>query len=113
MYNVSSSTCRAALNDINLAFLDASDTIIEIVTYDSTTIHNTIAMAETFRAIGYPASKVQYLVNRADAPAASTRRPRRPSAANPSTASSPTASSSSSSNNEGVPFVLAETRAQR
>ena len=56
------------LNDINLAFLDASDAIIEIVTYDSTTIHNTIAMADTFRSIGYPASKVRYLVNRADSP---------------------------------------------
>ena len=56
----------SAINDINLGFLDASDTIIEIVTYDSTTIHNTIAMADTFRSIGYPASKVRYLVNRAD-----------------------------------------------
>jgi pilus assembly protein CpaE len=54
------------LNDVNLAFLDASDTILEIVTFDSTTIHNTIAIADTFRSIGYPASKVQYLVNRAD-----------------------------------------------
>ncbi len=56
----------SALSDINLAFLDASDTIIEIVTYDSTTIHNTIAAADAFRSIGYPASKVHYLVNRAD-----------------------------------------------
>jgi pilus assembly protein CpaE len=56
------------LNDINLAFLDASDSIIEIVTYDSTTIHSTIAVADTFRSIGYPASKVRYLVNRADSP---------------------------------------------
>ncbi len=54
------------LNDVNLAFLDASDTIVEIVTYDSTTIHNTVAIADTFRAIGYPAAKVRYLVNRAD-----------------------------------------------
>ena len=54
------------LNDINLSFLDASDVIIEIVTYDSTTIHNTVAMADTFRSIGYPATKVRYLVNRAD-----------------------------------------------
>jgi len=54
------------LNDINLAFLDASDAIVEIVTYDSTTIHNTVAVADTFRSIGYPASKVRYLVNRAD-----------------------------------------------
>jgi pilus assembly protein CpaE len=56
----------SAVSDINLAFFDASDTIVEIVTYDSTTIHNTIAMADTFRSIGYPASKVHYLVNRAD-----------------------------------------------
>ena len=56
----------SSINDINLAFLDTSDTIVEIVTYDSTTIHNTISMADTFRSIGYPASKVHYLVNRAD-----------------------------------------------
>ena len=85
------------LNDINLAFLDASDTIIEIVTYDSTTIHNTIAMADTFRTIGYPASKVRYLVNRADSPGGidpTTSSGR--SAACPSTGSCPTACSSSS-----------------
>jgi pilus assembly protein CpaE len=58
----------SALNDINLSFLDLSDTIIEIVTYDSTTIHNTMAVADAFRMIGYPASKVRYLVNRADSP---------------------------------------------
>ncbi len=54
------------LSEQSLAFLDAADLIIEIVTYDSTTIHNTIMMAETFRAIGYPPTKVRYLVNRAD-----------------------------------------------
>ena len=58
----------STLSDLNLAFLDTSDTIIEIVTYDSTTIHNTIAVADTFRIIGYPASKVRYLVNRSDSP---------------------------------------------
>jgi pilus assembly protein CpaE len=56
----------SALNDINLAFLDLSDTIIEVVTYDSTTIHNTVAVADAFRMIGYSASKVRYLVNRSD-----------------------------------------------
>jgi pilus assembly protein CpaE len=54
------------LNDISLAFLDASDVIVAIVTYDSTTIHSTMAIADTFRSIGYPASKVRYLINRAD-----------------------------------------------
>jgi pilus assembly protein CpaE len=56
----------SALGDIPLALLDAADTILEIVTYDSTTIRNTLAVAEAFRAIGYPASKVRYVVNRAD-----------------------------------------------
>ena len=58
----------ATLNDINLTFLDLSDTIVEIVTYDSTTIRNTVAVADAFRMIGYPASKVRYLINRADSP---------------------------------------------
>jgi pilus assembly protein CpaE len=68
VYNAIVIDMSSTINDINLGFLDASDTIIEIVTYDSTTIHNTIAMADTFRSIGYPATKVRYLVNRADSP---------------------------------------------
>jgi pilus assembly protein CpaE len=56
------------INDVTLAFLDMSDTIVEIVTFDSTTIHNTIALADTFRSIGYAPTKVHYLVNRADSP---------------------------------------------
>jgi pilus assembly protein CpaE len=55
------------LDELTLALLDQADMILEIVTYDATTIRNTIAMAETFQKIGYPPSKVRYLVNRADA----------------------------------------------
>jgi pilus assembly protein CpaE len=58
-----------ALDEINLALLDRADIILELVTYDSTTIHNTIALADTFRVIGYSPAKVQYVVNRADAKA--------------------------------------------
>ena len=57
------------LDELTLALLDQADTILEVVTYDATTIRNTIAMAETFQKIGYPPSKVQYLVNRADSAA--------------------------------------------
>jgi len=57
------------LDEFNLGILDRADTILEIVTYDSTTIHNTIALADTFRVIGYPPTKVEYLVNRSDATA--------------------------------------------
>jgi pilus assembly protein CpaE len=57
------------LDELTLALLDQADIILELVTYDATTIRNTIAMAETFQKIGYPPSKVRYLVNRADAAA--------------------------------------------
>jgi pilus assembly protein CpaE len=98
----------SAISDINLAFLDASETIIEIVTYDSTTIHNTIAVADTFRMIGYPAAKVQYLVNRADSAGginpddlsrALGRKPEHQVVSDGKLVIQ--------SNNEGVPFVLA------
>jgi len=55
-----------ALDELTLSVLDQADTILQIVTYDRTTIRNTAAMAETFEKIGYPPSKVRYLVNRAD-----------------------------------------------
>jgi len=55
-----------SISDVSLAFLDASDTILSVVTYDSTTLRNTAAVADAFRAIGYPPSKTRYVVNRAD-----------------------------------------------
>jgi pilus assembly protein CpaE len=58
-----------ALDEVTLSLLDQADTILSVVTYDSTTIRNTIAMAETFAKIGYPAAKLRYVVNRADASA--------------------------------------------
>ena len=66
VYDVVVVDTPAVVNDINLSFLDASDTILEVVTYDSTTIHSTMVMADAFRMIGYPPTKVRYMVNRAD-----------------------------------------------
>jgi pilus assembly protein CpaE len=57
------------LDEVTLSLLDQADTILHIVTYDGTTLRNTVAMAETFAKIGYPPTKVRYLVNRADAAA--------------------------------------------
>jgi pilus assembly protein CpaE len=54
------------LSEVTLALLDSSDVILSIVTYDSTTIHNTLAVGEVFSSIGYPPEKMQYLVNRSD-----------------------------------------------
>ena len=55
-----------SLSETTLALLDSSDVILSIVTYDSTTIHNTVAVGEVFASIGYTAEKVHYMVNRAD-----------------------------------------------
>jgi pilus assembly protein CpaE len=55
-----------SLSEVTLAFLDSSDVVLSIVTYDSTTIHNTIAVGEVFASIGYGPDKIHYLVNRAD-----------------------------------------------
>ena len=102
----------SAVSDVNLAFFDSSDTIIEIVTYDSTTIHNTIAMADTFRSIGYPASKVQYLVNRADsAGGIEADDLHRALGRVPEHRVVSDGQLVVRSNNEGVPFVLADASA--
>ena len=99
----------SALNDINLGFLDLSDTIVEIVTYDSTTIHNTIKVAEAFRAIGYPPTKVHYLVNRADSPGGMTAEElERALGRVPEHRVVSDGRLVLQANNEGVPFVLAE-----
>jgi pilus assembly protein CpaE len=55
------------LDEVTLSLLDQADTILSVVTYDGTTIRNTVAMAETFAKIGYPAAKLQYVLNRSDA----------------------------------------------
>ena len=98
----------SALSDISLGFLDAADWIIQIVTYDSTTLHNTLAIAETFHSIGYPPEKVRYLVNRADSPGGMTPDDlRRALGRTPEHSVVSDGMLVVQSNNEGVPFVLA------
>ena len=96
------------LSDLTLAFLDAADVILQVLTYDSTTIRNTVSVAETFRAIGYPASKIQYVLNRADSQGGLD-----PAMIQSAIGRSPEHSVVSDgrlvveANNQGVPFVLA------
>jgi pilus assembly protein CpaE len=103
----------ASLGDVSLAILDAADTILEIVTYDSTTIRNTLAVADAFRAIGYPVGKVRYVVNRADSAGGI-----RPDELVRALGWAPDHTIVSDgklvmqSNNAGVPFVLASPDAQ-
>ncbi len=58
---------RAGLSDDVLAFLDASDLILQVLTYDSMAIRGLAMASETFAAIGYPQSKLVTVLNRADA----------------------------------------------
>jgi pilus assembly protein CpaE len=109
VYDVVIVDTAAVVNDINLAFLDASDTILEIVTYDSTTIHSTMVMADAFRMIGYPPTKVRYLVNRADSQGGID-----PDVLSRALGRKPEHHVGSggvlvvNANNEGIPFVLAD-----
>ncbi|HXG40339.1 MAG TPA: response regulator [Candidatus Limnocylindrales bacterium] len=109
VYDVVVADTPARIDDLTLALLDLSDTIVEIVTYDSTTIHNTISLAETFRQIGYPPTKIQYLVNRADS--AGGIEPDQLARALGRTPEHQVVSDGQlvvRANNEGVPFVLSD-----
>jgi pilus assembly protein CpaE len=57
---------RAGLGDDVLVFLDASDLIMQVLTYDSMAIRNLVMAREAFDAIGYPPSKLTTVLNRSD-----------------------------------------------
>ena len=97
-----------SLSETTLALLDSSDVILSIVTYDSTTIHNTIAVAEAFASIGYTADKVRYLVNRADSSGGISREElTRAIGRNPDFEMISDGRLVVQANNEGMPFVVA------
>src|SRR5687768_13698774 len=58
---------RAALSEDVLVFLDSADLILQVLTYDSMAIRSLAMSAETFKAIGYPPSKLATVLNRSDA----------------------------------------------
>jgi pilus assembly protein CpaE len=57
---------RAGLGDDVLVFLDASDLIMQVLTYDSMAIRNLVMAREAFDAIGYPPTKLSTILNRSD-----------------------------------------------
>ena len=57
---------RPALTEEVLAFLDASDLILQVLAYDSTAIRSLAMAGQAFDAIGYAASKRKILLNRSD-----------------------------------------------
>jgi pilus assembly protein CpaE len=58
---------RAGLSDDVLVFLDASDVILQVLTYDAMAIRSLAMAGEAFAAIGYPPNKLTTILNRADA----------------------------------------------
>jgi pilus assembly protein CpaE len=66
VYEVIVVDTRASLSDDVLAFLDASDLILEVLAYDSMAIRALAMADEAFGAIGYPAAKLATVLNRAD-----------------------------------------------
>jgi pilus assembly protein CpaE len=67
MYDFVIVDTRAALNEDVLVFLDAADTILQVLTYDTMAIRGLVMAGEAFQAIGYPPTKLQTVLNRADA----------------------------------------------
>ena len=57
---------RAGLGDDVLVFLDASDLILQVLTYDSMAIRNLVMAGEAFDAIGYAPTKLATILNRSD-----------------------------------------------
>ncbi len=113
VYNVVIVDTPTVVNDMVLAFFDASDVIIELVTADWTVVRNARLMAQTFAAIGYPMERVCYVLNRAGAPGSIEPRVvveqlgRVPDFTIPSDGRLIV-----NANNQGVPFVLVEPGAQ-
>jgi pilus assembly protein CpaE len=66
VYNVLLIDTATTVDDTLLAYLDASDELIQVLTYEWPALQRTRAMTDTLAAINYPASRVRYLVNRAD-----------------------------------------------
>ena len=66
VYNVVIIDTATTVDDTLLAFLDAADELIQVVTYEWMSLQRGRAMAETLGAINLPADRVRYLVNRAD-----------------------------------------------
>jgi pilus assembly protein CpaE len=64
---------RAALSDDVLAFLDASDLVLQVLTFDAMAVRALAMANEAFAAIGYPPTKLGVILNRSDASGGITR----------------------------------------
>jgi len=58
--------CAAAFSDSTLAVLDAADVILTVLTLEITSIKNMRLFLEVADQLGYPAEKIELVLNRAD-----------------------------------------------
>lgn len=97
---------RAALSEDVLVYLDASDLILQVLTYDSMAIRGLAMAAEAFSAIGYPPHKLVTLLNRSDAPGGFSKADVEEAIGQPIDFEVPSDGRVVlAANNEGVPFV--------
>jgi pilus assembly protein CpaE len=66
IYNVIIIDTATTVDDMLLAYLDASDEMIQVLTYEWPSLQRARAMTDTLNAINYPTGRVRYLANRAD-----------------------------------------------
>jgi pilus assembly protein CpaE len=66
LYNVVIIDTASTVDDILLAFIDASDELIQVVTYEHPALHQARQLTATLTAAGFPHDRIRYLVNRAD-----------------------------------------------
>jgi pilus assembly protein CpaE len=99
---------RPALTEEVLAFLDASDLILQVLAYDSMAIRSLAMAGEAFDAIGYPPSKRRTLLNRSDSAGGYSRADLEEAIGHPIDYDIVSDGRLVlAANNEGVPFVLA------
>lgn len=66
IYNIVIIDTATAVDDTVLAYVDNSDAVVHVVTYEWTSLLRARAMADTLTAINFPAEHMRYLVNRSD-----------------------------------------------
>lgn len=66
LYNVVIIDTASTVDDVLLAFLDSSDQLIQVLTYESAALYQASQLAGTLTSAGYPLAKIRILVNRSD-----------------------------------------------
>ena len=66
LYNIVIIDTASTVDDTLLAFLDASDELVQVLTYEHAALYQARQMTATLTSAGYPSRKIRYLVNRSD-----------------------------------------------